>query len=49
MHCVLVTGYDEENIYYNDPLREEKDKAVSRAVFIDVWKAMGSKALEIGK
>lgn len=49
MHCVLVTGYDEENIYYNDPLREEKDKGVSRVVFTNVWNAMGRKALEIGR
>jgi uncharacterized protein YvpB len=44
-HSVLVTGYDEKNIYFNDPLNGEKNKAVLIDDFIDAWKQMGSQAV----
>ncbi len=44
-HSVLVTGYDESYIYFNDPLGE-KDKA-PRAEFIAAWEQMGSQAVTI--
>lgn len=47
MHAVLLTGFDENNFYYNDPLTYEKDKAVSKDVFLNVWTSMGKKALGI--
>lgn len=47
IHAILITGYDGENIYYNDPLTGEKNKAISQNRFTQVWKAMGSKALSV--
>lgn len=44
-HAVLLTGYDEENIYYNDPHSNTKNKKVSKSSFIRIWQTMGKKAL----
>lgn len=48
-HAVVLTGYDENNFYYNDPLTEEKNASISKEVFKGVWIAMGSKALSYYK
>lgn len=47
IHAILITGYDGENMYYNDPLTGEKNKSISQKRFTQVWKEMGSKALTI--
>lgn len=44
-HSVLVTGYDSEKIYFNDPLTNTKNKSVNKEDFIDAWKQMGSQAI----
>ncbi|GGE59363.1 C39 family peptidase [Priestia taiwanensis] len=44
-HSVLVTGYDTEYIYFNNPLTDEKYSKASRDRFIDAWKQMGSQAI----
>ncbi|MBU5227313.1 C39 family peptidase [Clostridium senegalense] len=44
-HTVLLTGYDKDYIYYNDPLTNEKNRAVDKQVFINSWQSIGSKAL----
>lgn len=44
-HSVLRTGYDEKNIYFNDPIRGEKNKAALTEDFINAWKQMGSQAI----
>lgn len=36
-HSVLVVGYDENNVYINDPLADQAYKAVSRDSFEDSW------------
>ncbi|MEG0775789.1 MAG: C39 family peptidase [Clostridium sp.] len=44
-HAVLLTGYDEKNLYYNDPHSNTKNKSVSKKTFLEIWNAMGKKAL----
>lgn len=44
-HAVLLTGYDKEYFYYNDPLGEKKDGAILKDTFKTVWTGMGNKAL----
>lgn len=48
-HAIILTGYDENNFYYNDPLTGEKNASISKEVFKKVWIAMGSKALSYYK
>lgn len=48
-HAVLLTGYDADNIYYNDPHSNTKNKKVSKANFIRIWQTMGKKALSYRK
>ncbi len=44
-HSVLVTGYDQSYIYFNDPLTGEKNKKAPKQHFINAWKQMGSQAI----
>ncbi|WP_394237292.1 C39 family peptidase [Niallia oryzisoli] len=44
-HSVLITGYDEQNIYFNDPISGEKNKKVIKEDFIEAWKQMGNQAV----
>lgn len=44
-HSVLITGYDEKKIYFNDPLTGIKNRSVSTDDFIEAWKQMGSQAI----
>lgn len=46
-HAILLTGYDEGNFYYNDPLYGYKDAYINFQTFETVWSAMGSKALSV--
>lgn len=45
LHSVVVTGYDPDYIYFNDPLTEEKNKKILRQDFIDAWVQMGRQAV----
>lgn len=47
-HAVLVTGYDQNKIIINDPLRK-KDTIANRASFIKAWEQMGSQAISYRK
>nr|WP_251030380.1 C39 family peptidase [Bacillus sp. ISL-35] len=44
-HSVLVTGYDENFIYFNDPLTVEKNKKAPIKDFAEAWVQMGRQAI----
>ncbi|MEV2697704.1 C39 family peptidase [Paenibacillus larvae] len=44
-HAVLLVGYDEDNVYVNDPLDGTASKKLDRKDFIDSWIQMGSQAI----
>jgi uncharacterized protein YvpB len=44
-HSVLVVGYDENNVYLNDPLAEQPYTAVPRDSFEESWIQMGKQAI----
>jgi len=48
-HAVLITGMDENSIYYNDPLTGVKNAKVDKSTFKSVWTKMGKKALSYYK
>ena len=47
LHSVLVTGYDDEHIYINNPYGYEQNVAYDRDGFEQAWKLMGSQAVTI--
>ncbi|MBD8006045.1 C39 family peptidase [Bacillus norwichensis] len=44
-HSVLITGYDQKYIYFNDPLTGKKNKKAPIGDFEKSWVQMGSQAL----
>lgn len=44
-HSVLLTGYDEQYIYFNDPLAEISNRKMKMASFRAAWEQMGSQAI----
>ncbi|MDR2903793.1 MAG: C39 family peptidase [Clostridiales bacterium] len=46
-HSVLVTGYDAENIYFNDPLGCAG--SAPKADFISAWEQMGKQAVAVSR
>ncbi len=44
-HSVLVTGYDQNYIYFNDPLTGIKNKKAPSADFEEAWVQMGKQAI----
>ncbi|MFJ7726009.1 C39 family peptidase [Neobacillus sp. NPDC097160] len=44
-HSVLVTGYDSQYIYFNDPLSVTKNRKVAISAFKRGWEQMGKQAI----
>ncbi|WP_258535808.1 C39 family peptidase [Bacillus sp. 03113] len=44
-HAVLVTGYDDQYIYFNDPLAVSKNRKVLKEEFIAGWEQMGKQSI----
>jgi uncharacterized protein YvpB len=44
-HSVLLTGYDNEHVYFNDPLTGEKNKKAPMHDFEESWVQMGRQAI----
>ncbi|MBH0161743.1 C39 family peptidase [Fictibacillus sp. 26RED30] len=44
-HSVVITGYDREHVYVNDPLSKEKNRKLSLTEFREAWTQMGSQAI----
>jgi uncharacterized protein YvpB len=44
-HSVLITGYDSQFIYFNDPLTGEKNKKAPITDFEESWVQMGRQAI----
>lgn len=44
-HSVLITGYDKDYVYINDPLTGEKNKKVPKQNFVKAWKQLGSQTI----
>lgn len=44
-HAVLLTGYDKNAVYFNDPLVNEKNHAADKKDFIEAWRQFGGQAV----
>lgn len=44
-HAVVLVGFDETNVYLNDPLSGKKQVQVGKSQFVDSWTAMGKQGL----
>ena len=47
MHSVLVTGYDENNVYFNDPFYPDQNKSANFQSFVASWTQFGSQAISL--
>lgn len=48
MHSVVITGYDKENFYINDPYGY-KNRTVKRSILEEGWNAMGKQAIYLSR
>ena len=45
LHAVVLVGYDQNNVYINDPLSGKKGAKVEKDTFIESWKALKRRAV----
>jgi uncharacterized protein YvpB len=48
-HAVLLVGFDESNVYVNDPVSGKSNVKIDKAQFLETWEAMGRQALSYNK
>jgi len=48
-HAVLMVGYDEQNVYVNDPWSGKKALPIAKEQFKETWDVMGKQALSYTK
>lgn len=46
-HSVVITGYNQDYIFFNDPLAGVKDRKAPRDEFINAWVQMGRQAITL--
>ncbi|WP_416729667.1 C39 family peptidase [Fictibacillus sp. JL2B1089] len=44
-HSVVITGFNREHVYVNDPLNKMKNRKLSLTDFKEAWEQMGSQAI----
>lgn len=44
-HAVLLTGYDKDYVYFNDPLTGKVNDRISKKQFLNIWTSTGRKAI----
>lgn len=44
-HSVVVTGYDSNFVYINDPMGGKKNRRLNKKAFISAWQQMGSQTI----
>lgn len=44
-HSVVVTGFDGQFVYFNDPLRPQKNRHAFKRKFVDGWRQLGNQAV----
>ncbi|MDP4169893.1 MAG: C39 family peptidase [Bacillota bacterium] len=49
LHAVVLVGFDENNVYINDPLSGKKQIRIDKKQFIASWKALKSRAVSYKK
>lgn len=49
LHAVVITGFDEEKVYINDPLYANPNRPVNRKDFEKAWEQMGNQGVTIIK
>ena len=47
LHSVLITGFDHNNVYINDPLYNQANRPLNRENFKSAWEQMGNQAITI--
>ncbi|MDD9150069.1 MULTISPECIES: C39 family peptidase [unclassified Sporolactobacillus] len=48
-HSVLVTGYDKDNVYFNDPEMSSGGSKADKSDFVEAWEQFGSQAVTYTK
>jgi len=44
-HAVLLTGYEKDNVFFNDPLTGRKNAKAPKRDFLEAWHQFGSQAI----